>query len=379
MRDHLSHDRDGRLGRRVAPEVEPDRAVDALDVLAGEAHLDEPLLTQALGAPRAERADVARTGAQRPLQRGIVDLGVVRQHDHRVGPLEVDLGGRVLGPLPDDLVGVRQALRRRELDTRVDHDRPPAELASELADLLGGVDGTDDHETVRGVHGLDEQQALVAEVDAGRLLARDGHAGRLDRGFARGTGEIAFGRVGVEVEHQARPGLGADDGGDDGAAPQLRALRRLHERHPQLAAARQADVAGQLVGDAVVQIARAGHGALEQLLRLAVDGALDAPSGDAAGHLAVVGDREDGADRTGCRAVRADHLRDRDAVSLAAPLLDRLQGVLVHFALLVSCAARVLPSCMTTFTIDSSDARLWPGRNTSTWGRAARMPPASGW
>ena len=85
---------------------------------------------------------------------------------------------------------------------------------------------------VRGMHGLDEQQALVAEVDAGRLLARDGLAGRLERRIARGAVEVAVGRVGVEVEHQTRAGLGAGDGGDDRAAAQARALGRLAPATP---------------------------------------------------------------------------------------------------------------------------------------------------
>src|SRR3712207_1783352 len=79
------------------------------------------------------------------------------------------------------------------------------------------------------------------------------------------------------------------------------------------AAAGEADLPGQIGGDAVVQQLRPAR--LEDRLRLLEDGALQAAAGDGADHLAAAVDRQLGAARPGRGALRADDGRDRDRVA----------------------------------------------------------------
>ena len=77
--DDLAQDRHGDLGRRLGADVEADRAVDAGELLVGDAGLGQPLLALGMGAPAAQRADIEGIRLERRLERRIVELGIVRQ------------------------------------------------------------------------------------------------------------------------------------------------------------------------------------------------------------------------------------------------------------------------------------------------------------
>ena len=109
----------------------------------------------------------------------------------------------------------------------------------------------------------------------------------------------------------------------------------------------------------------------EHLLCVLEHVALDAAAGDGAAHLPRLGDREAGADRARSGAPRRDDSRDDDLLAVLLPAIDLGQD-LFHAACLLSMPASTAPS-------SSRLRRLWPGRNRSTNGRAARIPPASGW
>ena len=116
--------------------------------------------------------------------------------------------------------------------------------------------------------------------------------------------------------------------GDDGQR-HLGALlvAQLLDEDVDLAAAREADPEGHIVGDPVGDEARAGSG--EHLLRGEDDVALDAAAGNGAGKLALLAHGELGADRPRRRAARGDHGRESDPPSPLTPA-PRLQQRFVH-------------------------------------------------
>src|SRR6266852_5247536 len=136
-----------------------------------------------------------------------------------------------------------------------------------------------------------------------------------------------------------------------------------------LAAAREPDGEGVLVGDPVgdeLRLARLEHapGAL-------VDVGLDAAARDRAGQLAALRHGQLGADRPRRGAPGRHHGRNRHLLAALPPAGDVGQDLL-HAACLLSIPA-------STSASSSRLARLCPGRKRSTYGKAARIPPASGW
>ena len=148
-REDLGQDRQGRLGLGVGADVQPTRAGDPLEGLLRHARLEQPLAAALLVAPRAERADVERLGLERPLQRRLVELVVVREDDDRGRVVGRDPVERFLGPLDDQLVGAGDPLGGRELRPRVGDDRRPAEQLRRAAERLGSVDGAVDEQSRR--------------------------------------------------------------------------------------------------------------------------------------------------------------------------------------------------------------------------------------
>ena len=121
--DSLSGRRRGPRGRRAisariesavsgcvsAPMSRPQGPRSARALL-GDARLEQPLAAALLVAARAERADVERLGLERALQRGDVELVVVREHDDRRLVVGRDLRERLLRPRDDQLVRARDPL-----------------------------------------------------------------------------------------------------------------------------------------------------------------------------------------------------------------------------------------------------------------------------
>src|SRR5581483_3592874 len=146
-----------------------------------------------------------------------------------------------------------------------------------------------------------------------------------------------------------------------------RSLHPLHE-HVDLAAAREADLPRLLVGDPVAEQLRLAR--LHHLAGVLVDVRLDAAARHRAAHLPGLGDGEARPHGPGRRPPRGDHRRDDHLLALLTPPLDLVQ-YLFHAACLLSIPAR-------TPARSSRLARLCPGRKRSTYGSAARIPPASG-
>jgi hypothetical protein len=136
----------------------------------------------------------------------------------------------------------------------------------------------------------------------------------------------------IGIEDQRAAVLLAAEAPGDRATAEVRAGAIAIERDPQLASARQPHLEGEVVGDAVVDQARRLTRTAEQLLRGAVDVALDAAARHRAGHLAARRHGEDAADRTGRRAVRAHDGRQRDVIATGSPGGRGLEGLVVHAA-----------------------------------------------
>src|SRR5690606_31199902 len=80
--DHLGHDRDGNLGRRLRTDIEADRVLDARECLLAHPSLEEPLTALGMITAAAECADVEAIGFERELQRLVVDGAHVGHDDH---------------------------------------------------------------------------------------------------------------------------------------------------------------------------------------------------------------------------------------------------------------------------------------------------------
>ena len=146
-----------------------------------------------------------------------------------------------------------------------------------------------------------------------------------DRGLA--AGEQLGGRA-VVVGADEPLGAGVLAGDRDLERDRALLAHRLGDRRDELgvepvdedvhgAAAREPDLEGLLVGDAVGLEPR--RAAREHVAGLAVDGGLDAAAGHRAGDLAALGDGQDGARVARSGPLGADHGGDRDRASRRRP------------------------------------------------------------
>ena len=227
----------------------------------------------------------------------------MRQHADR-GPL---VHGRArekaVGPVDDELVGVREALGSHELRARVAHRHAVAEIAAERGERRGEVDGAEDVQLGTRSEGGDED-----------LVLADGHEPRLTAGEQRPSlpAELSVvSRVGVDEVFLPDSLAARLDRERDGPLGFHRLCDRRHELGVQRvdedvhgAAAGEADLEGLVVGDAVGQ--QPGRAAREHGLSLLVHRGLDAAAGDGAGDLAPLGDGEHGARVAGRGALGAD-------------------------------------------------------------------------
>ena len=241
-----------------------------------------------LGPLRAERAHVESSSLDaRPQGRDVEALLVDERDDCGVG-VDLDL----VGPGQDELVGTGNALARREPGTRVDDDRAPAERLRERAERLRDVARADGDEPGWGSHHLRKHRAalLLAQLGTRRRLVLPAPAHTVSRD-----------------DHVARAAL-----------ERRGACERLDE-HVDLAAARQADAPGLVVGDAVRDELRRGpcnHG-----LGALRDVGFDATPRHRAEHAAARGDGQLRAEGPRRAAPGRDDRRDRHVLTCTAPLL----------------------------------------------------------
>src|SRR6266513_677976 len=371
-REDLGEDRERRLGGRDRADVEPGRAGDALELSLVDTRLQQPLAPTLLVSAGAERADIERLCHQRAVDRRHIELVVVRQHDDSRLIIGLHLRERFLGPGDDQLIRTGDPLLRGELCSRVGDYRPPTEPLRERTQLLGGVDRPNHQQPRRRSVNLGKHLPPVIELE--QLVATAAHqvvdvAGELVWPFTESLSRLGHQQLGAER-------LALDDGEQDCPLLGLEDLEQAPHKlvgcpvdeHVDLAAAGQPDREGEVVGDPVREQLRLR--AAEHFARVAVDLALDAAAGDRPGHLPALRDGELGSDRPRGRAPRRDDRRERELLAARAPTLDVRQDLL-HAACLLSIPASTPAS-------SSRLARLCPAMNRSTYGRAARIPPASG-
>ena len=243
---------------------------------------------------------------------------VVREDADRRPLVDRSAGEELVRPLDDQLVDVGEALPGDELRAGVADGHPEAEELADLGHGGGVVDRAEDvHRRPRG-EGGDEELSL------GRV-----HDPRLAAGE-----ELRGGAVVVGADEPFRAGFLAGDPDLEGDRPLL--ADGLGDRGDELgiepvdedvhrAAAREADLEGLLVGDAVRLQARIT--AREHLAGLAVDGRLDAPACHGADDVAALGDGQHGARLARRRALGVDHGRDRHGRAVGGPALERLEDV----------------------------------------------------
>src|SRR5712692_8715609 len=147
--EDLREDRERRLGLGLGADVEAARPRDALELLLGDARLEQPLAAALLVSARAERTDIEGLRAKRALKCRLVELVVVSEDDDRRRVVGLHLRERLVGPRDDQLVGARDALLRRELGARVGDDRVPAEELRGRAERLGRIDRAVDEKAGR--------------------------------------------------------------------------------------------------------------------------------------------------------------------------------------------------------------------------------------
>jgi hypothetical protein len=97
----------------------------------------------------------------------------VRQDDDRGAVIRVHARERLLRPRDDQLVGARNALRRRELRARIGDDRAPAQRLRRGAQCLSGVDGAVDKQAGRRAEHIGEQSLPLDLDDAAVATANE--------------------------------------------------------------------------------------------------------------------------------------------------------------------------------------------------------------
>src|SRR5262245_36778435 len=125
LRDDLGDDREGRLGRVPAAQIQAHRSTEARELLLRDAGLAEALPPVALGLLRSHGAHVRAAAPERLDDRRFAELHVVGEDRDRVVRAEPDLVGDLVRPADDEPVDAirREALGRGErLPAVHDHD-----------------------------------------------------------------------------------------------------------------------------------------------------------------------------------------------------------------------------------------------------------------
>src|SRR6266851_1238454 len=205
----LREDRDGDLGRRQGADIEADRTVDAREVGRSEACLGQALAARGVGFARAQRADIEGLRAQGGGQRGIVELGIVRQSDDR---------GAAVGP--QHRHGIVRPFGRES-------DAGKAQLAGEGAARIDDRDrvaGERRHLGQRRVENLDEDRA-ARRFDGRRAVVADGYLDGRDCSWIEG--EIAFSFRALNEGLKTGFEVGRERGGAAGCGRRRRLLEEI--------------------------------------------------------------------------------------------------------------------------------------------------------
>src|SRR5262249_53430231 len=137
-RDQLRHDGDRDLLRTHGAEVEPDRAIEAIQIEQLERPSADAVDDAKELAPAPDEADVANLLLERELERALVELMIVDGNDDPValaeGLLREELGG-----VAEDAPALGKALLGVELLAVVHHLHVEIDAARELGERLDYV------------------------------------------------------------------------------------------------------------------------------------------------------------------------------------------------------------------------------------------------
>ena len=298
--------------------------MDALDRRVGHAFGPQAFGPLRVRAARAHRADVAGGRPERDLQDRHVELVVVGQHADRRALVDRRAREEAVRPLDDELVDVGEALARHELFARVADGHMETEEAADRRDRSRVVDGAEDVHPRSWRERLDED-VFVSYPNECALAAGEE--------LARRAVESTVG-LGIPEDELLAAGLAARDG--DCERGRALGLDRVAKRDDELgcervdedvnrAPAREADLERLLVGDPVAHEPR--RPAREDVLRLVIDGGLDAAARNRSRDVPSLRDREHGARLARRGAFRLDDGRGRGAKPVSNPPLERRQNV----------------------------------------------------
>ena len=264
-------------------------------------------------ARRSQRADVEGLGADRRLQRRIVDLGIVGQRDQPGARIQRDAAQGLVGPFADDAFAGKPGFAGEALP-RIDQQRIESRKPRHRQQGLRDVDGADGDEARRGIVDGDERRPVILEsrsVEAQALLVTGPLQARrhVDPGDA---GDRNPRRPGLDKLRQHGGGQRGSDRLDQDADP---------------AAAGEPRSEGVAVADAVFQHLRPALG--NGVERLRDHRALDAAAGDGPLDLPGARDRELAADAARRASPCLDHRGEGGPPAVEMPR-NRLFGDVVE-------------------------------------------------
>src|SRR5690606_41656225 len=137
-KDHRGHDRHGNLRWSLRADIEPDRVLDAADLLLAQPGLGQTLAAFGMVTAASQRADVETVRLDRDFERLVVDVAhVCHDNDGRVR-VEAYLRECILRPFRPERYA-RETLGRRKGRSRVDDNdlitRKTCQLAQDLSDV----------------------------------------------------------------------------------------------------------------------------------------------------------------------------------------------------------------------------------------------------
>ena len=198
-----------------------------------EAGSPEARSAVSLGAAAADGSHVPDVGAERGQERGLVDLGVVGQDDHRVVGAQAVLCEGSVRPIGDDLEPFQSRLLCEE-PAGVDQQGSESGAGGERRDVLGHVAGTDDPHPWSGPDPIEHGIRVVDRVDS-RAAIKD----------ARGSE-----RFPADPHLSSRRSLGLNERGEEFQERCRRPARWLDEDFDR-AAAHEPHLEPLVIGDAV--------------------------------------------------------------------------------------------------------------------------------
>lgn|GEM_PF-5130779 len=133
-------------------------AISAGAIGRGEAASGEALQAAFVCLPAAQGADIERRRMQGPVERRIVELGIVGQRHQRRARVSLDLSQCFIRPAPVD-AEAGEALDLGERSARINDQDIVAREACELRQRLCDMYRTDQNQPERRVEHLDEDRA----------------------------------------------------------------------------------------------------------------------------------------------------------------------------------------------------------------------------